>query len=557
MLRQGLRDAGASIVGVFAFFAMIIAALGSSVFAARGAFSSTGQLTAATNAYGWIVSSFAAGTAVCALCAHTTGGLFVTGASTGCCADHEKQQYFLPLRTLQGYVGAASARSADVMSTIAIVLAACAILSHRNTSTDAGATSPVGFLALMAIVFSLFCSLIGVLVVQTDSRESSASAMHRGLVVTIVLIAACLIGLTHWQFGSSWWRLALAGQIGLIVAVLSLLIQRLGQPNHTTNDDDITANAEQPGKWLLRACAVGCVATCGAISAFFLGKSTPIPGAATTAVALAAVGAIAPAPYLVASAFCATMFETATATNSRAVTPMLQKRIRCSIERLSQPQLYAGACASLGVWSAILAVVHRSPSPLVSWITDSTKVVIVLCAGVTGTLIVVWFAAVLMQAVARIAAAVRRVNDLSMYLSTALSEAIRNAFPMLIVLVIVPILIGAIVYLSVDGSDTLTVSALAVSLSSSLAVMGLSHASGTGQVACNHLNLGVFLTPQKGATNNTVDAGDELANNTNDGVAIEGDTRGLSLQVLVSPCLHGSMKLLTAAVLAFVPLLFQ
>lgn len=557
MLRQGLRDAGASIVGVFAFFVVIVAALGLSVFVAQGTLSDTEQVTNAANAYGWIVSSFAAGTAICALCAHTTGGLFVAGARLGCRADPEKQPLFSAMRTLQGYVSATSARSADIMSSIAIVLAACAILSHRNASADAGPMSPVGLLALMATVFSLFCSFIGVLVVQTDNRESSASAMRRGLVVTMVLMAACLVGLTHWQFGPSWWKLALAGQIGLIVAALSLFIQRWHQPKSGIDDDNIAANDTVSGKWLIRACAVGCVVTCGAIGAFFLGKSAAIPGGATIAVALVAVGAVAPAPYLVASAFCTTMFEIATASSSRAATPMLRKRIGNSIEQLSHSPLYAGACATLAVWSAMLAVVHRSSSPLSTWIANSTKVAIVLCAGVAGTLIVVWFTAMLMQAVARIAVAVKRANGLSMCLSTALNEAIRNAFPMLIVLVIVPVLLGTIVYLSVDGSDALTVAALAISLSSSLAVMGLSNASGTRQKPCNHSNIGVFSPSEPDATNNIVDAGDELANNAADGAAIEGDTRGLSLQVLVSPCLYGSMKLLTAAVLAFVPLLFQ
>ncbi len=219
-------------------------------------------------------------------------------------------------------VGDCAGRGADLFESTAaenigamILGSSLAIAAQKaNMEFSAGIIGVMMF-PLVARAFGIIASMAGILAVRL-SRESQdpMQALNRGYFISSILVLP-LFGLaTHWLLKSpsatdAWWHFFLCGVIGLISSVaFSFITQYYTQHKYRPVQAIAEASITGPATNIIEGTSVGfectwmptLVIAAALLGSYFLGASSGLPHAGLFGTAVATVGMLATAAYILA-----------------------------------------------------------------------------------------------------------------------------------------------------------------------------------------------------------------------------------------------------------------
>ncbi|MGB9697528.1 MAG: sodium-translocating pyrophosphatase [Ignavibacteria bacterium] len=169
---------------------------------------------------------------------------------------------------------------------------------------------------MVARAFGLISSIIGIISVKVKAEEDPMSALNRGYYLTSILAMIGFIGASYWTFGSlpgkasvAWWHFSLSGIIGVITSILFLWItQYYTEYKYKPVKEIAEACKTGPATTIIQGVAVGfeCVAipsiviAAAIISSYLLGVSSGLQNAGFFSTAVATMGMLGPAAYVLA-----------------------------------------------------------------------------------------------------------------------------------------------------------------------------------------------------------------------------------------------------------------
>ncbi len=162
---------------------------------------------------------------------------------------------------------------------------------------------------LVARSFGLIASIVGVMIVSTKEDEDPMTALNRGYYVTAFLAAVGFGITTYFMLGQFWIPYFITGIIGIVTSVLFLFITQYYTEQKFRPVQDI-AEASQTGAAtnIISGFAVGLESTAlpvvvisGALlGSFFIGSTTGLPHGGIYGTAIATMGMLATAAYILA-----------------------------------------------------------------------------------------------------------------------------------------------------------------------------------------------------------------------------------------------------------------
>ncbi len=171
---------------------------------------------------------------------------------------------------------------------------------------------------LVARGFGIIASIVGILIVRAKEDEAPMSALNRGYIVTTVL-AAILFGFAAWAMlqpslataagDSTWIYYWVCGITGMITAVLYVWItQYYTEARYRPVAEIAKASETGPATNIIAGFSVGLEATAipavtvsiALLASYWLGETTGIPGGGIYGTAIATMGMLATAAYILA-----------------------------------------------------------------------------------------------------------------------------------------------------------------------------------------------------------------------------------------------------------------
>jgi K(+)-stimulated pyrophosphate-energized sodium pump len=214
-------------------------------------------------------------------------------------------------------VGDCAGRGADLFESTAaenigaMILAAGLYRANTETFTEQGIPLlGVLLFPLVARAFGIIASMVGLMSVKANDREDPMKALNRGYYVTTVLAMGGLYIASRWLLGPDYyWNFFLAGVIGVVSALAFLLIT-IYYTDYNYRPVKAIAEASQtgPATNIISGIAVGMESTAvptlviaaAIVGAYFLGESSGLANAGLFGTAVATMGMLAPAAYILA-----------------------------------------------------------------------------------------------------------------------------------------------------------------------------------------------------------------------------------------------------------------
>lgn len=566
-LREGIHAASAATLAACAVLLVGLASLTLAAFASAGGLNDDEAGGNAANTMAQLITAYAFGTVLASVVAHTIGGVFVSAAPS---VDPHNAN-------VGAHLDVAVSRVADLFATLATALIAGTVIFGSVASrSSTAAHSPLAITLgpLVALAFCVLSSTVGLLVVRTDSTEQVGASVDRGLVVTLVLGTASFVGLTHWLFGESWWRMLIAPCAGLLGAALLLWSERVFGTRKRAAPHDTRQHLV--GAWgfgLQRAASTVFVAGTVAVGGYFAGHGSGLAHGGSVGLVLATLGVLTPAPFVLATSTFGTLvdrwldLDPDEGRNRNA-----ERRLLSATFGLSGARAFAAVGTAMAAWVAVPALAYLARGAGSDGEQAALRLGGPAVSALLGTALVFWIAGANIRAVASVlrgshadeptddadamsmqSAAVASMSA-ARRVSATLQESVRQGVPLILVVTLAPALIFALIRLTAGGgsSGTLVTSTASLLLGASLAGLALSVASES---------IGNYWTTKNRNVTGTiehkpVDVTKKWAKNLPDGAAVVGDTLGSPLQSLVGPSIHALVKLLATAALAFAPLFF-
>jgi K(+)-stimulated pyrophosphate-energized sodium pump len=318
-LALGLAIRGGTSLGLAVTAVVLLAEVGLllALFGASGGFGDApGAALGRVPIASFVLAGLGLGATVVALLVAVGGGVFAKAADLG--ADLAAAEHDLPeddpgspltVADLAGDAVGLAGPATAVVAGVATITLGAGMVGGQTFRSDPGLPSAFAMTAfpLVAQAFGLVACAFGVMVVKTDEREDPRSALVRGLYVSTLLYGVGLAGSARWLLGAAWLPLVGAGALGLALVPLSVhAAQYFTEPRF------------RPVRALAEACRGGAVlgllgglaagleaalAFAAALAlvlsgAHALGASTGLANGGLLGIALAAVGLVGPAPYL-------------------------------------------------------------------------------------------------------------------------------------------------------------------------------------------------------------------------------------------------------------------
>jgi K(+)-stimulated pyrophosphate-energized sodium pump len=208
-------------------------------------------------------------------------------------------------------VGDCAGRGADLFESIAAENIGAMILGVALFSVfgSAGILFP-----LLAAAAGLLASVVGVLAVRMREHEDPMTALNRGFYITTVLSLAAMLGLCKWLLDTptapdAWLRFFGCALIGAITALGFVLVTQYYTEHRYRPVRDIAAQSVTgPATNIIAGMAVGFESTAMPVlmigaaiaSSYALGTSTGLPFAGLFGTAVATIGMLASAGYVLA-----------------------------------------------------------------------------------------------------------------------------------------------------------------------------------------------------------------------------------------------------------------
>jgi K(+)-stimulated pyrophosphate-energized sodium pump len=328
-------------------------------------------------------------------------------------------------------VGDCAGRGADLFESTAaenigamILGATLAATAEREMGvTFAAGTIGVMMFPLVARAFGLLASIIGVMVVKTDEKEDPMTALNRGYYVTTVLAAIGFGVGCYWLLNTpsapdAWWHFWLCGLIGLATAMAFVFITQYYTEYKYRPVKEI-ANASQTGPATNIIAGFSVALECTAmpvivisiaiIGSYYLGLSSGLPDAGLFGTAVATMGMLGTAAYILAMDTFGPIADNAGGIIEMSEQP---EEIRRKTDRLDAVgnttkaltkgyAIGSAALAAFLLFSAYLDEVHHYDPSFVRTINIAEPEVFV--GGLLGAMLIFLFAGLTIRAVGKAA----------------------------------------------------------------------------------------------------------------------------------------------------------
>jgi H(+)-translocating pyrophosphatase len=215
-------------------------------------------------------------------------------------------------------VGDCAGRGADLFESTAAENIGAMILAAAVASRIPNA-SPLFILGVMlfplvARAFGIIASVIGIMSVRVIGDEDPMKSLNRGYYVAVALAMVAFAGASYWLLNTpaapnAWWHFLLAGIIGIIISVAFVYItQYYTEYKYRPVLSIAEASQTGPATNIIAGIGVGLECTAlpvlvisvGILSAYYLGASSGYPDAGLFGTAVATMGMLASAAYILA-----------------------------------------------------------------------------------------------------------------------------------------------------------------------------------------------------------------------------------------------------------------
>jgi len=220
-------------------------------------------------------------------------------------------------------VGDCAGRGADLFESTAAENIGAMILggSLALAAEKAGLPFTAGILGVMMFPlisrgFGIIASIIGILTVKMDKAEKKdpMQALNRGYLITVVLAMLAFGGATYWLLNSAqapqaWWHFFLCGIVGVLTSLAFVYITQY-YTEHKYRPVKSIAEASKTGPATNIIAGIGVGLECTAlpvlvmgialIAAYYLGRTSGLPNAGLFGTAVATMGMLSTAAYILA-----------------------------------------------------------------------------------------------------------------------------------------------------------------------------------------------------------------------------------------------------------------
>ena len=213
-------------------------------------------------------------------------------------------------------VGDCAGRGADLFESTAaenigaMILAAGLYKANALTFEGAGLTLlGVLLFPLVARAFGIVASIIGILTVKTNDTEDPMKALNRGYYITAVLAMIGFYIASKWLLGPFYFNFFLCGLIGVLTSIAFVLItQYYTEYMYRPVKSIAEASQTGPATNIIAGIAVGMESTgypvlviaIAIVSAYFLGEHSGLQHAGLFGTAVATMGMLGTAAYILA-----------------------------------------------------------------------------------------------------------------------------------------------------------------------------------------------------------------------------------------------------------------
>ena len=597
---SGLFVTSASLLGLVGLFAAVLAYKGG--FGAEPA----AALRLAPK-IPFMIAGYALGASFAALLAQLGGGTFAKAADLGAdlagkelgLGEDDRENPAVIADLAGDVVGDCAGRAAGVFeSTVAESLGAMILgaIVYRDDPRLESVLSLMLF-PLVTRAFGVLAAMFGIMVVRTDDREDPRSALARGLYVTALLHAVGFAGAAKWLLGNHWVHFLACGTLG-VAAGLALLPVTLYYTEHRHRPVRELAEASRAGPTfaVLLGIATGIegamaplvMLAVAAVGAFEIGARTGLSHGGLFGTAVATMGMLGPAAYLLAMDAFGPIID-----NAAGIVEMCVARERPDVRGRTVVLDAVGntvkaltktwAAGSAGLGSLLLVAgfldeVRRRAAGLGLPGRGAAMVIApsgpalrldgpeVLVSGLIGVLLVLWVAGRCVVTVARAARRVmdevRRqlkgrpasyVPDHEACLEMVTRAALRHMIAPAVVAAVVPVAVGVALRFARAGdnplipADSVAALVMAGTIAGVLGSLLLGNAGGAWDNAKKYIATGAH-----GGRHLTDESGGRVDNPTY-GAALVGDTVGDPLKDLAGPAMHVLVKMLPVVTIVFLP----
>jgi len=213
-------------------------------------------------------------------------------------------------------VGDCAGRGADLFESTAaenigaMILAAAlfrenAVLFQQNNMTLIG----VLLFPLIARAFGILASIVGVMIVRTNDKEDPMMALNRGFYVTAALAMVGFFIASKWLLGAFFLNFFFCGVVGILISLAFVfLTQYYTEYRYRPVQSIAEASLTGPATNIIAGVAVGMESTgfpvlvigAGIVGSYFLGQSSGLAAGGLFGTAVATMGMLGSAAYILA-----------------------------------------------------------------------------------------------------------------------------------------------------------------------------------------------------------------------------------------------------------------
>jgi H(+)-translocating pyrophosphatase len=213
-------------------------------------------------------------------------------------------------------VGDCAGRGADLFEStaaenIGAMILAAGLYKANITTFDGAGLTLIGVLLfpLVARAFGILASIVGILMVKTNDTEDPMKALNRGYYITAALAMIGFYVASRWLLGPFYFNFFLCGLIGVLTSVAFVLItQYYTEYRYRPVKSIAEASQTGPATNIISGIAVGMESTgypvlviaAAIIGAYFLGDSSGLAHAGLFGTAVATMGMLGTAAYILA-----------------------------------------------------------------------------------------------------------------------------------------------------------------------------------------------------------------------------------------------------------------
>ncbi len=454
---------------------------------------------------------------------------------------------------------------------------------------------------LVARAFGILASVIGILMVKMDKDErmDPMEALNRGYYVAVALAMIGFAGATYWLLSSpaapnAWWHFFLCGVLGVLTSVAFVYItQYYTEYRYRPVQAIAEASTTGPATNIIAGVGVGFECTwmptvvmgVALLAAYWLGETSGLPHAGLFGTAVATMGMLATAAYILAMDTFGPITD-----NAGGIVEMSQQpeEVRRKTDRLdavgnTTKALTKGyAIGSAGLAAFLLFQAYMDEVKNYAGLPESAPFVVnlakpvVFVGAMLGAMLVFLFSALAIRAVGRAAqsiieevrrqyAPLPRENDIIVFpanfkpdygacVDIVTKAALKRMVAPGLLAVVMPVAVGVLFRAFIQPEDPL-ISAEAVAgllmvgtIGGILVALFLNNAGGAWDNAKKFIETGAH-----GGKYLTTPDGKRMKNPTH-GAAVVGDTVGDPFKDTAGPSLHVLIKLLSTITLVLAPL---